>query len=169
MRPEPTQRSAVDIVWQTVQQEFADLGNVEALTRLCMRLLMAILLGAVLGYEREASGASAGLRTHMLVSLGSALFVLVPLQAGMAIPDVSRVLQGIISGIGFLGAGAIIKLRDEQEIKGLTTAAGIWLTAAVGVAAGMGFEGTAVVSTVFALLIFLLERVTKRLRERNDN
>jgi putative Mg2+ transporter-C (MgtC) family protein len=146
----------------TVQKEFSDLGDLSDLTRVCLRLMVAIFLGALLGYERESTGASAGLRTHMLVSLGSALFVLVPLQAGMAIDDLSRVLQGVAAGIGFLGAGAILKLTDEQSVRGLTTAAGIWLTCAVGVAAGMGLEATAVLSTLFALLIFSLMRFTKK-------
>lgn len=147
-------------VWITIQKEFSDLGDPLDITRVCVRLLVAIVLGAVLGYERESSGASAGLRTHMLVSLGSALFVLVPLQAGMPLNDISRVLQGVTAGIGFLGAGAIIKLQNE-DIKGLTTAAGIWLTAAVGVAAGMGLEATAVLSALFALIILSMLRLTK--------
>jgi putative Mg2+ transporter-C (MgtC) family protein len=146
--------------WITIQKEFSDLGDPSDITRVCVRLLVAVVLGAVLGYERESSGASAGLRTHMLVSLGSALFILVPLQAGMPLNDVSRVLQGVTAGIGFLGAGAIIKLRNE-DIKGLTTAAGIWLTAAVGVAAGMGMEATAVLSAFFALIILSMLRLPK--------
>ncbi|MGV3742897.1 MAG: MgtC/SapB family protein [Burkholderiaceae bacterium] len=149
-------------IFGTIQKEFSDLGDLSDLTRVCLRLLIAIVLGALLGYERESTGASAGLRTHMLVSLGSALFVLVPLQAGMAIEDLSRVLQGVAAGIGFLGAGAILKLTDEKAVRGLTTAAGIWLTCAVGVAAGMGLEATAVLSTMFALLIFSLMRFTKK-------
>lgn len=142
--------------WLTVQQEFSDLGNAEDITRLCVRLLIAVILGGLLGYQRESIGASAGLRTHMLVSLGSALFVLIPLQAGMALTDLSRVLQGVTAGIGFLGAGAILKLKDDNHIIGLTTAASIWLTAAVGVAAGIGREGTAVVSALFAFAILSL-------------
>jgi putative Mg2+ transporter-C (MgtC) family protein len=147
--------------WLTIQQEFSDLGDAEDITRLCVRLLVAVLLGGLLGYERESVGASAGLRTHMLVSLGSALFVLIPLQAGMNMEDLSRVLQGITAGIGFLGAGAILKLTDENQIIGLTTAASIWLTAAVGIAAGMGREGTAVVSALFAFVILSLLRARK--------
>jgi putative Mg2+ transporter-C (MgtC) family protein len=145
-----------------VQQEFSDLGNVEDITRLCVRLLVALVLGGVLGWERESVGASAGLRTHMLVSLGSALFVLIPLQVGMQITDLSRVLQGVTAGIGFLGAGAILKLTDKKEIEGLTTAASVWLTAAVGIAAGMGREATAVVSTLFAVAILSLLRFGKK-------
>lgn len=145
--------------WLTIQEEFSDLPDAAEVTRLCLRLLVAIILGGVLGYERERTGAAAGFRTHMLVALGAALFVIVPLQAGTDMSDMSRVLQGVIAGIGFLGAGAIIKSSDEQEIKGLTTAASIWLTAAVGIAAGMGREATAVVSTVFALMILIVLRI----------
>jgi putative Mg2+ transporter-C (MgtC) family protein len=144
--------------WITIQQEFSDLGDAHDITRVVVRLIVAVVLGGLLGYERESIGAPAGQRTHMLVALGSAIFVLIPLQAGMKIEDLSRVLQGVTAGIGFLGAGAILKLRDRNDIKGLTTAASVWLTAAVGVAAGMGRETTAVVSAVFAFVILSLLR-----------
>lgn len=147
-------------IWSTVHQEFSDIGDAADLTRICLRLSVALLLGALLGYERESAGAAAGLRTHMLVALGSALFMLIANQAGMGTEDVSRVLQGVTAGVGFLGAGAIIKLRNE-DVKGLTTAAGIWLTAAVGVAAGMGFEATAVVSAGFGWIVLALLRRVK--------
>jgi putative Mg2+ transporter-C (MgtC) family protein len=146
----------------TIQREFSDLGDASSVTRICVRLFVALALGALLGYERETAGAAAGLRTHMLVAMGSALFVLVPLQAGMPLEDMSRVLQGVAAGIGFLGAGAILKLRTE-EITGLTTAAGIWLTAAVGVAAGMGLEATAVLSATFGWAVLSLLRWTRKM------
>ena len=152
-------------VWRTVLEEFSDVPNTAEVTRICVRLLVAVLLGGLLGYERESNGSSAGFRTHMLVALGSALFVLVPQQAGTTLDDMSRVIQGVIAGIGFLGAGAIIKLSKEQEIRGLTTAASIWLTAAVGIAAGMGRESTAVLSTLFALVILVALRLSKRSKE----
>jgi len=155
-------------VWQTIIKEFSDLGNVSDITQVAVRLLVAVVLGAILGYERETSGASAGLRTHMLVSLGCALFMLIPLQAGMKLDDLSRVLQGITAGIGFLGAGAIIKSQDEKQITGLTTAASIWLTAAVGIAAGMGRESTAVLSALFALCILSLLRFKTARRARQN-
>jgi putative Mg2+ transporter-C (MgtC) family protein len=159
--------------WATIQGEFSDLPDVSEVTRLCLRLLIAVILGGILGYERERTGAAAGFRTHMLVALGSALFVLVPLQAGTDISDMSRVLQGVIAGIGFLGAGAILKSSDDQQVRGLTTAASIWLTAAVGIAAGMGREATAVLSTMFALLILLALRIpvrrTNRSMEKSDS
>jgi putative Mg2+ transporter-C (MgtC) family protein len=142
--------------WLTIQQEFSDLGNADDVTRVVLRLIVAVALGGLLGYERESIGASAGQRTHMLVALGSALFILIPLQAGMQIEDLSRVLQGVTAGIGFLGAGAILKLRERASVQGLTTAASVWLTAAIGVAAGMGRETTAVVSAVLAFVILSL-------------
>ncbi len=152
-------------VWLTIRQEFSDIPSAAELTRTCLRLFMAVLLGGIVGMERESAGASAGFRTHMMVALGAALFVLVPLQVGTPIDDMGRVLQGIIAGVGFLGAGAIIKMSQSQDIKGLTTAASIWLTAAVGIAAGMGRETTAVISTMFALFILLVARL---FRSRNE-
>ena len=145
-------------VWGTVREEFTDIGDGAGIVRIVVRLLVAVVLGGVLGWERESVGTPAGLRTHMLVSLGSALFVLIPLQAGMKMEDLSRVLQGVTAGIGFLGAGAILKQRDRNDVRGLTTAASIWLTAALGVAAGMGREATALLSTLFALVILAMLR-----------
>ena len=89
----------------------------------------------------------------MLVALGSAVFVLAPIESGMNLGDVSRILQGIAAGIGFIGAGAILKGSSDREVQGLTTAAGVWLTAAVGMTAGMGRFGLAVMSVVFAWVI----------------
>ena len=92
----------------------------------------------------------------MLVAMGAAMFVLLAQQEGMDSADLSRVVQGIIAGVGFLGAGTILKSDHQDRVKGLTTAAGIWLTAAIGVAAGLGRESTAVLSTLLALAIFAL-------------
>jgi putative Mg2+ transporter-C (MgtC) family protein len=147
-------------VWQGVRADFGDLPGVVAVTQLVLRMLLAMLLGGLLGYQRERQGKEAGLRTHMLVALGSAFFVLIPLQAGMSLGDLSRVLQGLIAGVGFLLAGTILKQQAEGQIHGLTTAAGLWLTAAVGVAVGLGREASAVLGTVLALMILaLLPRV----------
>lgn len=154
-------------ILRTIRDEFSDISDAEQVTRVCVRLLVAMILGGLLGYERETRGISAGLRTHMLVALGAAIFVLVPLEAGVSHGDLSRVLQGVITGVGFLGAGAIIKLNQEQEIKGLTTAASVWLTAAIGVAAGMGREATAVLSTLLALFILAVLRQAGS-RHKND-
>lgn len=120
--------------------------------RIVLRLLGAALFGAVVGYDRERSGKSAGLRTHMLVCISCAVFVIAPLEAGMS-EDVGRVIQGVAAGIGFIGAGAILKRNSEAEIQGLTTAAGIWMTAAAGVAAGMGQLGLGAISVVLAWII----------------
>ena len=149
----------MEAFWQAfvaaLQTEFADVADAREVSRILIRLLMAALLGAVLGFERESKGKSAGVRTHMLVSMGAALFVLAPSMAGADAQALSRVIQGIVAGIGFLGAGTILKGngRDTSHVKGLTTAAGLWMTAAIGTAAGMGREATALVSTVLALLV----------------
>lgn len=140
-------------IWNTILSEFSDIPDVTQATRVTLRLVVAAVLGGILGYERERQGKSAGVRTHMLVAIGSALFVLIPQQAGATAADLSRVLQGLITGVGFLGAGSIIMGTKEQETRGLTTAAGIWVTAAIGMAAGMGRESSAVLSTLLALLI----------------
>lgn len=141
---------------ETLLHEFSDLGNVTEVIRVGMRLVIAATLGGILGFEREQQGKSAGLRTHMLVSVGAALFILVPQQAGMPDADLSRILQGLVAGVGFLGAGTIIKGQREEDIHGLTTAAGLWLTAAIGVAAGLGREATAILSTVLVFVILAL-------------
>jgi putative Mg2+ transporter-C (MgtC) family protein len=147
----------------TVLEEFSDLPNLEQTTRVALRIGVAVLLGAMIGYEREMRQSAAGLRTHMLVALGAALFVLVPQQAGIGDADMSRVLQGVIAGVGFLGAGAVLKRDDKDEIRGLTTAASIWVTAAIGIAVGMGREATALLGTVVVLLILsVLRRFSRR-------
>lgn len=140
-------------IGETLAREFA-LPNASAVTVITVRLLVAAALGGVLGLERERKGRAAGVKTHILVSIGSALFVLAPLLAGIDPGDITRVMQGIVSGIGFLGAGAILKLGTDERIKGLTTAAGIWMTSAIGMAVGMGLQLVAVVATLVALLVF---------------
>lgn len=117
------------------------------------RVLTAAVLGGLIGYERERKGRAAGFKTHILVSVGSALFVLAPAMADVPMEDITRVMQGIVSGIGFLGAGAIIKMEKDARVEGLTTAAGVWLTSAVGMAAGMGMEIVAVVTVLVALAV----------------
>lgn len=159
-----------DEVWITLQAEFADITDAQQMTRVTVRLVMAALLGGILGFEREHKGKAAGVRTHMLVALGAALFVLVPQMSGSQADAMSRVIQGVVAGIGFLGAGTILKNTDgdESHVKGLTTAAGLWMTAAIGVAAGLGREATAVLSTVLALAIFSVMPVIVRVLEKKD-
>jgi putative Mg2+ transporter-C (MgtC) family protein len=153
--------------WLTLQAEFSDLPDATHFTQVSVRILVAVLLGGLIGYEREMKGSAAGLRTHMMVALGSALFVIIPLQAGMEIEDLSRVIQGLVAGIGFLCAGAIIKQSDTEQIKGLTTASSIWATSAIGMAVGMGRETTAVLSTAFALVILaFLPRIERQIEGR---
>ena len=153
-------------VLQTILHEFSDIPDAEQATRVALRLTVAVLLGAAIGYERERRDSAAGLRTHMLVALGAALFVLVPEQAGMPQADMSRVLQGVIAGVGFLGAGAVLKMSRNAEVRGLTTAAGIWATAAIGIAVGLGREATALMATVLVVVIlsvlYRLERYITR-------
>jgi len=150
--------SAFSRVGHTIAAEFSDIADIEGATVIILRLGLAVILGAAIGYERERRGKDAGLRTHMLVTLGAALFTLVPVTSGMEGTDVSRVIQGVVAGIGFLGAGAILKRDEERQVKGLTTAASIWVAAAIGVAVGYGRETTAVVSTVFALFVLAIVR-----------
>lgn len=161
--------SVLHTIWTTVQAEFGDLADVERLTRATWRMGEALLLGAAIGWDRERRDAEAGLRTHMLVALGAALFVLVPMESGMDDEQLSRVVQGLVSGIGFLGAGAVLKDQDEGRIHGLTTAASIWATAAVGVAAGLGLTGTALLATVFILLVLVwLRRWGRSIRKEQE-
>lgn len=142
-----------DIILNTIASEFADVSDIEMGTRITLRLLLAALLGGMLGYERESQGQAAGVRTHMLVALGAALFVVVPEQAGVAEDAMSRVTQGVIAGVGFLCAGTILKGEGSLQIRGLTTAAGLWLTAAIGVAVGVGYETTAALSALMVLFV----------------
>jgi putative Mg2+ transporter-C (MgtC) family protein len=122
---------------------------------LLIRLIIAALLGAGLGFEREVHGHQAGMRTHMLVSLGSALFTVLsiygfPQTAGTAGTDPSRISAQIVTGIGFLGAGAIIKYGTN--IRGLTTAASLWVVASIGLAAGAGAYFVAVAGALIAII-----------------
>src|SRR5688572_1804333 len=147
-----------------LEEILGGLPDARELVRVLVRLGGAMLLGAIAGFQREKAGKPAGLRTHMLVSMGACLFVLVPLQVGMPIGEVGRVIQGVAAGIGFVGAGAILKLSQEREIEGLTTAAGIWTTAAVGVAVGLGGFGVAVIGMLLAWLILgMLLRIENRI------
>src|SRR3989339_97170 len=124
--------------------------EINGLVAAAVPLMLAALLGAVLGWEREQKGRAAGLKTHILVAMGSALFVLSPELDGIAGANNTRVMQGIVSGIGLVGAGAILRTRSGARVEGLTTAASIWITAAIGMAAGMGLAWPAIPSTPFA-------------------
>jgi len=143
----------MDIFWEELT---SGLPNARQLLHVIIRLIAATLLGAVVGIQRERAGKPAGLRTHILVTLGTTVFVLACSGVGMSSDGLSRVIQGIVTGIGFIGAGSILKLNEERVVQGLTTAAGIWMTAAIGVAVGLGSLGVALLSTLFTLIILAL-------------
>jgi putative Mg2+ transporter-C (MgtC) family protein len=138
-----------------------------------LRLGLALALGGLLGLERELRGHAAGLRTHLLVCLGSCLFTLVSIAAGQSVDsaepsfvraDITRIASQVVVGIGFLGGGAI--LRHGTSIHGLTTAANLWLTASVGLASGLGFFFGAAVTVALALVVLVGLRPVERLIER---
>ena len=128
--------------WQGVVaalgQEAGRLADPAELVQGVLRLIVAAAAGAVIGWQRQLAGKNAGLRIHMLVSIGAALLILAPLTAGVPVANITRVIQGVAEGLGFIGGGVILKLTEKQEVRGLTTAAGLWMTAALGVSAGLG-------------------------------
>jgi putative Mg2+ transporter-C (MgtC) family protein len=135
--------------------------------RVTLRLLAALVIGTAIGLQRELTHKPAGLRTHMLVALGTALFIVGAAESGMHVDSVSRIVQGLATGIGFLGGGAILKLTNEREIHGLTTAAGIWMTAAASAAAGLGQVAVALIGTLLGLLVLgLFRKLEKELGHR---
>ena len=147
----------------------ASLPDAQETVRVVVRLIAALLAGGVIGLQREASGKAAGLRTHILVCAGTTLFVLAAIDIGMEEDALSRVIQGLATGIGFLGAGAILKVESRDQIKGLTTAAGIWMTAALGVTIGVGQLGTAAIGTALAWFVLaVLVKVDRRIDGSGD-
>lgn len=156
----------MDLLWQELTTGFPDRTR---LGIVLIRVIAAVLLGAVLGIERERAGKPAGLRTHMIVCLGTAVVVLACTEVNMGLDGLSRVIQGIVTGIGFIGAGTILKLNEQREIHGLTTAAGLWITAAIGVSVGLGALGLALIGTVLTLLVLVLEHVVNSRITRNKN
>ncbi len=134
--------------------------NLSPWLEMILRLLLAAALGAGIGYQRERAGKVAGVRTHILVSTGAGLFTLVSIYGfGGAGVDISRVAAGVVVGIGFIGAGVILRGQREEEVAGLTTAATIWITAAIGLAAGAGMYLVSVIATAVAVGVLLLPRV----------
>lgn len=143
----------MDIIWEELTSGLPDYRQ---LIHVIIRLIAAAILGGIIGFQREKIGKPAGLRTHMLVTLGTCVFVLASTGYGMDADALSRVVQGIVTGIGFIGAGSILKLNEERDIQGLTTSAGIWMTSAIGVAVGLGALGLAILATIvtYAILLF---------------
>lgn len=124
-----------------------------------LRVALAAIFGGIIGFDRRVKNKPAGVRTHMLVAMGAALAVgvsvlVVEESAGAANADAVRVAAGVITGVGFLGAGAI--MRTPDGVRGLTTAAGIWVTAAIGIALGFGYYGVAAGSTALAIIVISL-------------
>lgn len=154
-------------VTSALADDFAGFLNAEQITHLVLRIGAAFIAGAVIGYQREKFGKSAGLRTHLLVTVGTALMVSICYLEGMEHADVSRVLQGIITGIGFLGGGVILKLEKAHEIKGLTSAAAIWYVAALGIACGLGRLTIALLGSVVGYII--LELIARIEPNKEDN
>jgi putative Mg2+ transporter-C (MgtC) family protein len=152
--------------------DFALLGlpNLAQLGLVTLRLVVAAVLGGLIGAEREWVGKAAGLRTHMMVSLGACLFVLVPIETGIGEGDLTRVIQGIATGIGFIGAGTILKREEANQIQGLTTAATIWLTGAVGIAVGAGQMWLGIVCAIGAwVILYILTGLDRWLDRGRDH
>ena len=155
----------MNVVWDELAAGFP---QAEAMIRLSVRLIVAMIFGAVIGIQRERAGKPAGLRTHMMVALGAAVFVIASGEFGMNADSISRVIQGLVTGIGFLGAGAILKLYEKRAVEGLTTAAGIWMTAALGVAVGLGRFGLALVATLLAWMTLSVVRQLEHMVNRGN-
>jgi len=156
----------MDLLWQDLTTGFPDRTRIAIVV---IRVIAAVLLGGFLGIERERTGKPAGFRTHILVCLGTAVVVLACTEVKMSVDGLSRVVQGIVTGIGFIGAGSILKLSEQREIKGLTTAAGLWMTAIIGISVGLGALGLAVIGTLLALFVLSLEHVVDSRIARKKN
>jgi len=134
--------------------------NLSPLLEMTLRFLLAVALGAGIGFQRERAGKTAGLRTHILVSSGAAIFTLASIYGfSGTVVDISRVAAGVVVGVGFIGAGVIFRGRQEEEVAGLTTAATIWVTAAIGLAAGAGMYLISVIATAIITGILMLPKI----------
>ncbi len=154
-----------------VWDELIFIPNLDAILQVMIRIIVAAVLGGIIGYERETKGKAAGLRTHMLVAMGTAIVLIAARLDGIPLSEMSKVVEGLVAGIGFLGGGAILKLSDKQEIRGLTTAASIWSTSAIGIAVGLGHIWIGVLSmlvvwVILSLVAYFEERVLSV--KRND-
>jgi putative Mg2+ transporter-C (MgtC) family protein len=124
-----------------------------------LRLLLAAALGAAIGYQRERAKKPAGLRTHILIAMGSALFTVVSIFGFANGVDPSRVAAGVVAGVGFIGAGVIFRGMRGDMVVGLTTAASVWVAAAVGLAAGAGMYLVAVIVAAITVLVLFIPKV----------
>jgi len=135
-------------------------------TEMLVLPLVALLLAGFIGAQRERAGKAAGLRTHMLVALGACVLVIACRHGGMGKAEISRVIQGIAAGVGFIGGGTILKLSDREQVRGLTTATSIWLTTALGVVVGLGNVALAFVAACLALLVLTVFRFVEEWMEK---
>jgi putative Mg2+ transporter-C (MgtC) family protein len=123
-----------------------------------LRLLLSAVLGGGIGFQRERAGKPAGLRTHVLICLGSALFTVVSVLGFTGNVDPARIAAGVVTGIGFIGAGVIFRGMRGDKVMGITTAASIWVTAAIGIAAGVGLYIISVATAVVTVLVLMIPR-----------
>ncbi len=157
----------MDIIWEELTHGLPDTRQ---FIQVLIRLIASAFLGAAIGLQRERVGKPAGIKTHILATLGTTVFVLACAGYGMSSDGLSRVIQGIATGIGFLGAGAILKLDASRDIKGLTTAASIWISAAIGVAVGLGVLGLALLATILTLIVLaVLGRIELSIIKNDDS
>ena len=144
--------------------------DLESVVNVLERVGAATLLGGILGLDRELRERSAGLRTHMMVAIGAAIFIMAGLGAAGGVGrDVTRVVQGIVVGIGFIGGGTILKLTEQQRVKGLTTASSIWLAAGVGTACGLAEFTLAVVGTAISVVVLAALRPVEKFLSRFEH
>ncbi len=160
----------MDILWEELTR---GLGDSRQLIQVLSRLFASILFGATIGFQRELVGKPAGIKTHILVTLGTTLFVLSCSVFAMNSDGLSRVIQGIVTGIGFIGTGSILKINAERDIQGLTTAASVWMAAAIGVTVGLGLLGIALIATILTLIILtvvssLEKKFAYKVTEKNN-
>ena len=125
-----------------------------------LRLGAAVIVGALIGIDREVRNKPAGLRTMALVALGSAVFVMTAIH-DTSVEGASRAIQGVVTGVGFLGAGSIIRGRANERVRGLTTAASIWLASAIGIACGLAFWPLVIAASGFGMLVLVLEPIDR--------
>jgi len=157
----------MEIFWEELTRGFPDARQ---FSQVFIRLIAAALLGAVIGLQRERAGKPAGIKTHILATLGTTVFVLACIGYGMKEDALSRVIQGIVTGIGFLGTGAILKLDDKRDIQGLTTASSIWISAAIGVAVGLGTIGLALLATILTMIVLaIIGSMELRFMKKDDS
>jgi len=124
-----------------------------------LRLLLAAVLGAGIGYQRERAGKAAGLRTHILISSGAALFTLVSIYGFTGAVDPSRIAAGVVAGVGFIGAGVIFRGMRGNGVAGVTTAASIWITTAIGLAAGVGLYLISAVTALITVGVLMIPKI----------